>query len=263
MADPNAAMTLRQVAQFVVELQTQRPGRPVDRRVLAHRVTGNPHALDDDQPASAMVITVLATLGLVDQNSRTRSTWAQVGVHFDGITGGLSMIGIAPAGWTIPAGSPVTVPPHVLAGCEWSGPATTTTKQLFVTENPSVLTACLDKPSVRMICTSGKPSALVVETLATLDATGWELLIRADFDDTGLTSVNTILGSCPTARPWRMSADDYLHAVSTGSTIPLRGRLLPEATWDPQLKPSMLANGHAAFEEADLDQLVTDATALP
>lgn len=173
-----------------------------------------------------------ASLGLVDRRSRTRSTWAQIGVHFDGITGGLSMIGIAPVGWTIPPGTPVTLPPHVLAECDWPGPNSTATNRLFVTENPSVLTACLDDPTVRMICTSGKPSALAVENLAALDAAGWQLMVRADSDDIGITSVNTILANCPSALPWRMSTDDYRQAVAASSTIPLRVSMLSDASWD-------------------------------
>lgn len=259
IADPAAATTLRHVAEFVVALHTQQPGDRIDRRVLAHKVTGNPHALDDDQPTAAMVIAVLASLGLVDRRSPTRSTWAQIGVHFDGITGGLSMIGIAPVGWTIPPRAPVTLPPHVLAECDWPGPNSSATNRLFVTENPSVLTACLDDPTVRMICTSGKPSALVVENLAALDAAGWQLMVRADFDDTGITSVNTILANCPSALPWRMSTDDYRQAVAAGSTIALRLSVLPDASWDQSLKPAMAANGFAAFEEAALVDLANDA----
>jgi len=260
IADPSAATTLRHVAHFVVALQTRHPDETIDRRVLAHNITGNPHALDDGEPIAAMVIAVLSSLGLVEQNTRTRTTWAQIGVHFDGITGGLSMTGIAPVGWTVPPGAPVTLPPHVLASCTWPSP-TTPDERLFVTENPSVLTACLDNPTSRLICTSGKPSVLVVETLAALTNAGWQLHVRADFDDTGLTSVNTILDQCPTAQAWRMSAADYLQAVASGSTVPLRAALVPEASWDPQLRSQMLANGFAAFEEAALDQLVDDVTA--
>lgn len=77
-----------------------------------------------------------------------------------------------------------------------------------------MLTAYLDDPTVRMICTSGKPSALVVENLAALDAAGWQLMVRADFDETGITSVNTMLANCPSALAWRMSTDDYRQAVA-------------------------------------------------
>lgn len=257
IVDPAAPSTLRHVADFVVALQTRGPEVTIDRRVLAHNVTGNPHALDEGEQVAAMVLAVLASLGLVEQNTRTRSTWAQLGVHFDGITGGLSMVGIAPLGWTIPPGAPVTVPPHVLAGCAWPCPDTAGTL-LFVTENPSVLTACLDNPVARMICTSGKPSALVIETLAALAGAGWQLKVRADFDDTGVTTVNTILDQCVNATAWRMNADDYLRAASAGGTVPLRVSLLPDASWDPRLKVAMVANGFAAFEEAALDRLVSD-----
>ena len=261
IADPAAPSTLRHVAAFVVALQTRQPEDTIDRRVLAHNVTGNPHALDDGEPIAAMVIAILASMGLVEQNARTRTTWAQIGVHFDGITGGLSMIGVAPVGWTIPPGAPITVPPHVLAGCAWPRPGSVATRRLFVTENPSVLTACLDSPAGRMICTSGKPSALVIESLASLAAAGWQLHVRADFDDTGVTSVNTILDQCSNATAWRMNTADYLQAVAGGSTVPLRLSLLPEASWDPQLKAEMVTNGFAAFEEAGLDRLVNDVIA--
>lgn len=57
-----------------------------------------------------------------------------------------------------------------------------------------------------------------------------------------------------------MNAAEYLQAVSGGSTVPLRVSLLPEASWDPQLKAEMVANGFAAFEEAALDRRVDDVT---
>lgn len=260
VADPNARAVLDHVARIVVRLQG-RGDVAVDRRVLAHEVTGDPHALDDDRPLASMVTAVLASLGLVDHGSRSRATWAQVGVHFDAITAGLSMVGIAPVGWTVPAGSPVTIPPHVLADCDWPRPPGGDDR-LFVTENPSVLTAVLGVAGPAMICTSGKPSSLVVETLAALDAAGWRLSVRADFDDSGVSSVNTILAACPGAVAWRMGADDYRAAVAARSTRALRPALLPAASWDAELKPAMLATGFAAFEEATIAALVRDVRDL-
>lgn len=259
VGDPDAERMLDHAAGCVNRLRGRTGGVPLDRRVLAHEVTGNPHALDDDQPLAAMVIAVLAALGVVDQGGRGRGTWARLGVHFDSITAGLSMVGIAPAGWTVPAGSPVTLPPYVLADCEWDQPGAGDAR-VFVTENPSVLTALLAVPGVRAVCTSGKPSGLVVETLAALDRAGWELWVRADFDDTGVASVNTILAACGAAQPWRMGADDYLDSVGA-SGVALRVSMLRPATWDPDLVPVMRENGHAAFEEASIPALIDDARA--
>jgi hypothetical protein len=108
---------------------------------------------------------VLALLGANAQ--RPRRAWDSVGVDIDDLTGGLLTLGILPEGWQIPAGAALTLPPRVLEGVRWPGPADS--GWVFVTENPSVVAAALDRAlvaddgaPVRLVCTIGTPSDLEI-----------------------------------------------------------------------------------------------------
>lgn len=228
-----------------------------DRRVLAAEALGDPHALDRGGRLPAAVLAVLGACGRVPAGLSPREGWAAVGVSYDDLTGGLTMVGVAPAGWALPAGTPVTVPPRVLAGCDWpAGDGT-----VFVTENPSVLAACLEVPSARVVCTSGTPSAVEVAALGRIADRGWALRVRADFDDAGLAHVAAILAAAPTARAWRMGTGDYRAGLGDADpSSTLRAERLPETPWDPPLAGAMAEAGLAVFEEWFLADLVGDVT---
>jgi uncharacterized protein (TIGR02679 family) len=231
-------------------------GKPaVDRRRLAHDATGDPHALDRNRPAAGLALALLTATGRAAPAGTPRDTWASVGVVYDDITGGITTVGIVPDGWTVPAGSPVTLPPRVLADCAWPAGSAS----VYVTENPSVLSAAADLAGARVICTSGTPSRLEVAALGRLAAAGWRMHVRADFDDAGLNHMNAILEAAPTATTWRMNAADYLRGLDTGeSTIALRIDRLTRTPWDPELSATMAAKGIAVYEESFLDDLVAD-----
>jgi len=231
---------------------------PVDRRVLAQGAAQNPHALDRRELVGGIALALLTATGRVPTGANAREAWASVGVTYDDITGGLTMLRITPAGWDIPKDAPVTVPPRVLADCTWpegTGP-------VFVTENPSVLSAAVDITGARVICTSGTPSAVEVAALARLADAGWQVHVRADFDDAGINHVNAILHAAPSARPWRMTAADYRAGLAEGAaTVPLRVERVTATPWDPPLAGLMRSAGLAVFEEALLDELHADLRA--
>lgn len=202
---------------------------------------------------------LMAAIGRVGPGARLREAWESAGVAYDDITGGLTILGLAPEGWSVPPDSPLTLPPRVLAGCTWpcsDGGA------VFVTENPSVLSAATELPGARIVCTSGTPSRIEVTALGRLAAAGWNLHVRADFDDAGITHTSAILAEAPTARPWRMSSSDYLGALDAGgSASRLRLDRLGVTPWDPGLASVMAARGVAVYEEALLDLLLDDLRA--
>lgn len=72
----------------------------MDRRVLASNIAGNPHALDDGEPLSALVLALLSASGITSFTQRSRAAWDAVGVDCDDLTGGLIAIGIYPASRT-------------------------------------------------------------------------------------------------------------------------------------------------------------------
>lgn len=243
-------------AAFVVIARLPGDGcPPVDRRVLAQVAAQNPHALDRGEVIGGLVLALLAALGRTPPGANARGAWASVGVAYDDITGGLTALRVAPDGWEIPDGAPVTVPPRVLADCTW--PAGN--GAVFVTENPSVLSAAVLIDDARVICTSGTPSAVEVAALARLAKAGWKLHVRADFDDAGINHVRAILDAVPAAQAWRMTATDYQAGLVAGAiTVPLRVERLADTPWDPLLAQVMRSEGVAVFEEAHLDVLVGD-----
>jgi uncharacterized protein (TIGR02679 family) len=259
LAAGDPELIVDQAAAIVANLPG--PGKRLDRRRLAGAVTGFPHALDTGT-LPGLVLAILTVTGRIPAGLPPRAAWAAAGVDCDDLTGGLLALGIHPAGWTLPAGTVVTIPPRELARCTWPD-APQAGARVFVTENPSVVTAAADlgnDPPVRLLCTVGTPSALEIDAIARLAHTGWQVAVRADFDQAGLQHVASLLGGIPSAVPWRMKAADYLDSL----TSPVYGRTrldpatLPPTAWDPNLHDVMSESGYAAYEESLINQLLDD-----
>ena len=249
------SIALEQAAAIIQRLPT--PGQPViDRRRLAQDATGNPHELDRNRLVAGLTLALLVATGRATTDGTLRDSWASVGVAYDDITGGLTTVGILPDGWEIPEGVPVTLVPRVLADCSWP-PGNG--QVVHVTENPSVLGAAAHVPGARIVCTAGTPSRIEVAAIARLGSVGWQLRVRADFDDAGINHANAIFSASPEARPWRMGAADYLEGLERGeSAVHLRLDRLGSTPWDPNLHSTMVAKGIAVYEEALLERLIRD-----
>ena len=243
------------------------PGQRQDRRRLADAVARFPHALDEGL-LPGLVLAILVGADAIPVGVPNRTAWAAVGVDCDDLTGGLLALGIHPAGWILPAGTAVTIPPRELARCSWPPPPRTDAC-VYVTENPSVVSAAADlaatlptaRSTVRLLCTVGTPSGREIDAIARLAASGWQVAVRADFDEAGLQHVDAILRTVPTARPWRMGVADYL--TSLAGTSPddhgrLRSRTVPTTPWDPALQQAMNERGVAAYEETLIEILLDD-----
>lgn len=247
--DPEAL--LRQALEVLLRLPE--PGDRVDRRTL---VPGSPHALDEG-PLPALVLAVMGASGL-----RARDAWAGVGVDIDDLVGGLIVTGVHPDGWVIPDGAALTLPLKELTSIKWARPSRPDS-WVFVTENPSVLSASVQRfiktsagsAPPRVVCTSGTPSRTECEAVAALTAAGWQVAVRADFDTRGLQHVRSLLAAAPAAKPWRMCAGDYLAATRPGSEVEV---VVSETPWDPKLGAEMDRLGVAAYEEDLIELLVGD-----
>jgi uncharacterized protein (TIGR02679 family) len=268
IASENAALLVDQAAAVFAALPTD--GERIDRRRLADAVTRFPHALDTGA-LPGLVLAILVAVGAIPASSPARAAWAAVGVDCDDLTGGLLALGIYPAGWTLPPDATVTLPPRELARCAWPAPPRPHAP-VFVTENPSVVTAAADlvaastgqRRPVRLLCTVGTPSAREIDAAARLAAAGWQVAVRADFDLAGLQHVDSMLTGVPGARPWRMGATDYLDSLASTPAddgVRLDGGTLPATPWDPQLGRVMTERGLAAYEESLIDALLEDLIA--
>jgi len=259
LADPEPAGVIR--TAFKVVSRLPRDGSRVDRRVLASEVTSNPHGLDDGALLAGLVLAVLTAAGRVQPRQRPRNSWAEVGVDCDDVVGGLLAVGLVPAGWTVPAGTIVTLPPRVLRDCEW--PIATAGAWVFVTENPSVAAAAADLAgdghAIQLLCTMGTPSACEIAAIDRLARRGWRVAVRADFDAAGLRHVTALLAGVPGAVPWRMRVSDYQASLPGERPVRQIDRVGQEETpWETALAAAMTAAGVPAFEEALLEQLVGD-----
>ncbi|MBT2526982.1 DUF2399 domain-containing protein [Streptomyces sp. ISL-99] len=233
-----------------------------DRRVLAHAATGNPHTLDPGSDLACLVIAEATAAGRTDAGAPAREAWARLGIDLDAFTGGLLTLGVHPEGWHIPPRQPIVLTPWVLRHALWPGPRNSDNPYVFISENPSVAAAALDCPpgSVRLLCTIGTPSAVEIDAIARLAASGWRIAVRADFDCAGLALVRAVLRTVPEAQVWGMTAADYVTALHPTPFEP--GALdidrLGDTPWDPTLVAAIRAHGRPAYEEAFIDQLLTD-----
>ncbi len=252
----------RRLLQLAIEIVARLPcgNARLDRRRLAMDVAGNPHALDHGSQLGGLVLSILVGAGRVPQLQRPRAAWASVGVDCDDLLGGLIALGIYPAGWHLPAGTIVTLPPRLLATCDWPLPDAQE-GWVFVTENPSVVAAAADDScgdtSARVLCTSGTPSAAEIEAIARIASAGWKVAVRADFDAAGLAHVAAVLKAVPRAVPWRMGTSDYVGSLRPSADDETLAPI-GEAPWDTELANTMRREGVAAYEESLLPSLLED-----
>lgn len=235
-------------------------GGSMDRRQLASRITGNPHALDHGTLLAGLALAMLVAGERIEPRQSPRRAWAAVGVRCDDVVGGLIALGILPIGWTAPRGSPVTLPPRVLSDCQWPA-ADVPDAWVFVTENPSIVSAAADLVAdepLRLICTNGTPSDIEIAAIARIAHRGWRVAVRADFDSAGLAHVAAILQTAPQAIPWRMSARDYRESLQRELIDKVALDEIPDVDWDPELSACMRDAQVAAYEELLLPSLLAD-----
>jgi uncharacterized protein (TIGR02679 family) len=137
-------------------------------------------------------------------------------------------------------------------------PITVTAPDLYVCENPAVLRAAaaeLGEASAPLICTEGQPSAACHRLLT---AARGRIHWRGDFDWTGLRTTAAAIDRHD-ATPWRMSTPDYLTALETGDSEPLKGPAA-NSPWEPSLAERMSAHGRAVMEERLIPTLLADLT---
>jgi uncharacterized protein (TIGR02679 family) len=109
--------------------------------------------------------------------------------------------------------------------------------------------------SAPLLCAEGRPSAAFRRLAEAIVKGGGELRYHGDFDWAPVAVAATLIDRGQ-ARPWRMTAADYL-AGAAGARQPLTGG--PQATpWDPGLATAMWRTGLAVPEESVADQLIGD-----
>ena len=216
--------------------------------ILAARLTGNAHALDEDSLAGKVLRVALDDLHL-DPPERD-------GVSSTALCANLR--GPAWLGGT--AGHVLALPLREVVGLEdLHAPENC----VWVVENPSVFEAIHTAyPHAPLICTSGQPGAATVELLRRLPALTTAFL-SCDLDTGGLRIASFLRRSVLLDwRPWRMDAAAYALACRRG-TVPLGGSVAGMADLFPSLVAAMQAGGVGAHQENLLPELLGDVAGCP
>ena len=110
-----------------------------------------------------------------------------------------------------------------------------------------------DLPGWTAVCTSGEPNLVVDRVLGGLSSAQARLRYHGDFDWPGIAIANRVIARFD-ARPWHMTADDYVQAVRSDGPVLIGTPAEP--SWDPELGAAMRSHGRAVHEESVLAALL-------
>ncbi|MTV27821.1 DUF2399 domain-containing protein [Nitriliruptoraceae bacterium ZYF776] len=237
--------------------------RLVPRPVVAADHLGDPHALDDDRRLGRLLVGALAARwGVETAASDARARRAllrRIGIVADELSSTVTVLRLPVAGhgarWTALAGNePAAVTLDQLVRERLV--AARSARPVHVVENPAVLSAAaLAGTDASFVCTSGVPSVAALELLDQLTAQGVELRAHADFDAAGVAIVDRLVAAG--ARPWMMTAADYLDAPASAVRLE---RPPTDVPWAPGLADAMIDRGVAVYEEQVVSPLLAAAT---
>lgn len=239
------------------------PASGIPLPVLAESATGDPKALSTGL-LGGLVLRALALRedrDIPQTAEQRRALWDAAGVVVDDLASQVLVLNLPAAGaglgeWLSHAARlavPLRVTLHQLVEL----PVTPQADEIFVCENPAVLREAasrLGRHSAAVVCTEGVPSLACWRLLEA--ATGARIRWRNDFDWTGLRITGSAIDRLGVT-PWRMTAADYLAALTTGPSDALRGT--PAASpWDPSLAGAMAEAGRCLMEERLIPTLIED-----
>jgi uncharacterized protein (TIGR02679 family) len=227
--------------------------------VLAARLLGDPHALDEPTRSAGLVLRALAILHdvppPVDAQAR-RELWERFGVATDELSSTVLAAGFRITGDGLvetllracaEAGQGAVL---TLSQLRSTGPWRNLPGDVRVVENPALMALALREFGSRcppLVCIAGWPSAAGILLLQRLAAAGARLWYHGDFDGDGLRIAANVVARTG-ARPWRMTTDDYLSALGEPPVGPLVGRVTA-VPWDATLATEMIRVGVAVPEE--------------
>jgi uncharacterized protein (TIGR02679 family) len=257
---PRTREELTRALRVLAEL----PASGVPLPVLADRVLGDTHGLDEGTRCAGLVLRALASIYDVDAPANAqerRALWERAGVADDELSAVVLAAGIRPAGDAVAAqilrvcaeaGQAAVLTLGQLRASDWtSGPA-----DVWIFENPSVLALALARFGRRcppLVVTSGWPNSAVILLLKKLAAAGTRLHYHGDFDGEGLRIAAAVVARTG-AVPWRMTSADYLAAVSEGPPV---GRM-SDVPWDAALAARLTEVGITLSEERVAAELLDE-----
>lgn len=264
------ADTAAELSDQALAVLRRLPAQAVPLTQLAATTLGDSHALDDDRTLSTLVLGGIEAMTGLPRRDRSaderRALWARVGVLLDELSAPVLVAGLRPRGDGLLAttlrahadlGEPLRIMLRTLVRhpADW---ASLPGRQVLVFENPTVIASVTDQcgsATPPLVCTDGQPSGAAQTLLRQLAEAGVALDFHVDFDGGGIRIGNLLIDRFG-ATPWRMGRVDYeAAAASAGRQL---GVTPPDASWDPELTPAIVARGRAVHEEQLLDGLVAE-----
>ncbi len=245
----------------------QADASPVALPALAARMTGDTKALNHGSTLATLIMRALALREGVARPAsaaQRRELWDLSGVIVDDLASRVLVLNLPARGdglaeWLTGAaryGTPFQVTLQQLD----AHPIRLAPARIFGCENPAVLRrACaeLGPACPPLICAEGQPSTAFHKLVRIAVTAGGQLAYHGDFDWPGIAITAKVIDRHG-ARPWRMTAGDYLSGVKAGDTaVALAGDPVP-TPWEPGLREAMRATGRAIYEETVADQLLAD-----
>ncbi|MFC4081702.1 TIGR02679 family protein [Amycolatopsis samaneae] len=250
-----SAVRTREELQRALRVLGELPAAGVPLPVFADVVLGETHALDEGTRCAGLVTRALAAIydvaPPVDAPER-RALWERAGIADDELSSTVLAAGLRLRGDDVVS--------RILHACAEAGTAAVLTlqqlraaesreapEQVWVFENPSVLTLALDRFGTAcppIVCISGWPSSAGILLLRRLGEAGAQLRYHGDFDGEGLRIAANVAARTG-AVPWRMTSADYLAAAGDGPPV---GRVTA-APWDAELAGHLVRVGKTVPEE--------------
>jgi uncharacterized protein (TIGR02679 family) len=238
--------------------------------VLADRVLGDTHKLDDGTRCSGLVLRALAAIFEVDipaNAQERRALWERAGIADDELSNVVLAAGIRATGPDVAS--------QILRVCADAGHAAVLTlghirssdlvdglpTDAWVFENPSMLALALARFGRRcppIVITAGWPNSAAIALLGKLASAGTLLHYHGDFDGEGLR-IAAAIAARTGAIPWRMTSADYLRAAASGPAV---GRVT-QAPWDADLADHLTRIGVTVSEERVAARLLDELGARP
>ncbi|ALG85309.1 TIGR02679 family protein [Gordonia phthalatica] len=284
------------LVEAVVAVFDDLPADGVLLAMLARRVLGDAHALDQARPLGRLTSAVVAAAFESAADASTREVWGDAGVVMSGLSSTALCLGVRGRAGVADHAAATSAALEAMRAAR--SPLVLTLDQVrsggvdplgahesvHVCENPSVVDLVSEgwrrgggvaragdgqagagpaddeeawAGSPVLVCTEGQPSSAVMEVLAILTSRGARCRYHGDFDWAGLRIAQFVASKVPWS-PWRYGVQDYLEAI--GPDAPSIGLSddRAESAWDPALSVAMAEHGLAVEEEAVAALLAED-----
>ena len=256
---------LAELSRVLPALQARLPESGLSLAELAAQLCGDSHAFDRGRAQGSLALKLAAAAygyDPLDRRLGRRTIWAAVGVLCDELSTPALTLNLPATGdsFTDQAlrlhahhGQPYRLSLRQLL----RQPPQIQCSRVYLCENPAIVAAAVDRLGSRsapLLCSEGQPRSAFTALCNQLADHNVELYYHGDFDWPGIRIANLLMER-HRVRPWRFQTGDYINAQHRGGRL---NGLPATASWDPDLRATMLQYGRCVHEEQVMTELLSD-----